>query len=168
MTTFGAESAHTGGTGDQTGDRRGQVVVGVDGSEGSREALRYAAEVARWRGWTLHIVSAWHVSYPVGPYSAGLSELDAAMQQATEEMVAKMRADVLGPDPGIEIDQTVCEGAPSQLLIGASDDADLLVVGSRGRGGFASMALGSVGQACVHHAHCPVLIIRPPRHKVAA
>lgn len=149
------------------GRANGRVVVGIDDSEGARQALRYAGEIAKWRGWTLHVVCAWHIIYPMGPYAVGLAELDAAMQESTEEMVNKILDEELGPDVELEIEQTICEGVPSQILLAASEGADLLVVGSRGRGGFASLALGSVSQACVHHATCPVLVVRP-RSGVAA
>jgi nucleotide-binding universal stress UspA family protein len=146
----------------------GRVVVGVDDSEGGREALRYAAEVARWRDWTLHVVHAWHVLYPVAPYATDFGAIEEAVMEAAHETVREIELESLGEDPGLAIQHTIVEGPAAKVLIAASDGADLLVVGNRGRGGFSSMALGSVGQACVHHARCPVLVIRPRTHRAAA
>ncbi len=144
-----------------TGRIAGQVVVGIDDSEGARDALRWAADVAKWRNWTLHIVHTWHVHYPVAPFSPDLGTIEHAVVEAAEATCKKIEAEVLGADHGLDIRRTIVEGSPAHILISASESADLLVVGSRGHGGFASLALGSVGQACVHHAHCPVLIVRP-------
>lgn len=146
----------------------GRVVVGVDDSAGGREALRYAAEVARWRGWTLHVVHAWHLMYPVAPYATNFGEVEEAVMEAAHETVRDIEREVLGTDPGLEIRHTIVEGPAAKLLIAASEGADLLVVGNRGRGGFSSLALGSVGQAAVHHARCPVLVIRPRLNRQAA
>ncbi len=144
----------------------GRVVVGLDDSYGGREALSYAAEAARIMNWTLHVVNTWHLSYPVGPYAIDVSEVESALEDAAQEMVKRIEDEVLGKDAGskdagIRIVHTITEGPAARILVQESEGADLLVVGSRGRGGFASLALGSVGQACVHHAHCPVLIVRP-------
>ncbi|MGO9558411.1 MAG: universal stress protein [Acidimicrobiales bacterium] len=143
----------------------GRVVVGIDNSPGGRDALRDAAEVARWRHWTLHIVHTWHMSYPVAPYERDLGVVEKALEESAARTVAELEKEVLGEDHGLDIRRTIAEGPAARVLVAASDGADLLVVGSRGRGGFASLALGSVGQACVHHAHCPVLIVRPFTHE---
>ncbi|MGO9196179.1 MAG: universal stress protein [Acidimicrobiales bacterium] len=146
----------------------GRVVVGIDNSAGGRDALRHAAEVARWRHWTLHIVHTWHISYPLAPYGNDLGVVDKAVAEAAEATVADIVKDVLGEEHGLDVRVTVAEGPAARILVAASEGADLLVVGSRGRGGFSSLALGSVGQSCVHHAHCPVLIVRPRTHEQAA
>ncbi|MDA8040434.1 MAG: universal stress protein [Actinomycetota bacterium] len=140
---------------------RGRVVVGVDGSEGGHMALRYAAAVADWQGWTLHIVHTWHVNYPVAPYVMDFSQIGDAAKDVAGQVVRDAEKDVLGDDCPLDIRRSIEEGPAARTLIKASEGADLLVVGSRGLGGFSSLALGSVGQACVHHAHCPVLIVRP-------
>jgi nucleotide-binding universal stress UspA family protein len=146
----------------------GRVVVGVDGSPGSHEALRDAAAIARWRNWTLHIVHAWHVNYPTSPYVSDFGEIGAAAEQAAEATVRDAEAEVLGEDDHLDVRRTIEEGPAARILVALSEGADLLVVGSRGLGGFSSLALGSVGQACVHHAHCPVLIVRPKTREEAA
>ncbi|HLI44036.1 MAG TPA: universal stress protein [Acidimicrobiales bacterium] len=146
----------------------GRVVVGVDGSAAARVALSWAAEVASWRHWTLHLVHAWHINYPAGVYGLDFGLFEKSMQEAAEELVATLEAEVGSAHPALEIRHTVGEGAPARMLVEASKGAELLVVGSRGLGGFSSLALGSVGQSCVHHAHCPVLVVRPRSHDTAA
>ncbi|MFZ0170645.1 MAG: universal stress protein [Acidimicrobiales bacterium] len=142
--------------------KRGRVVVGVDGSDSAHEALRYAAAVARWQHWTLEIVHAWHVNYPLSPYGGiELAEITSTAADVAARVVRDAEKEVLGDDSTLDIRHSILEGLPARTLIDASEGADLVVVGSRGRGGFSSLALGSVGQACVHHAHCPVLIVRP-------
>ncbi len=139
----------------------GLVVVGVDDSEQARESLQWAAQIARERHWKLLIVHAWHMMYPVAPFATPPYDVEDAARDAAIEVVKKLEDEVLGPDCGIEVSHLVAQGPAGLLLVDASKDADLLVVGSRGRGGFASLTLGSVSSACVHHAHCPVLVMRP-------
>jgi nucleotide-binding universal stress UspA family protein len=134
------------------------VVVGVDGSPASIDALRWAADYARLAGAPLLAVSAWHwpvamvVSVPVpegfDPIAEGQKTLDAIL------------ADELGKDPGFPVTTQVTEGAAAQALIAASHGARLLVVGSRGHGGFAGLLLGSVSEQCTHYAACPVVVVR--------
>jgi nucleotide-binding universal stress UspA family protein len=158
MTMIGTDLARASST-------TGRVVVGIDNSQGARDALRDAAEVARWRNWTLHVVHTWQMSYPVEPYERDLGVVDKALEENATRTVADVEKEVLGEHDGLDVRHTIAEGPPARILVAASDGADLLVVGSRGRGGFTSLALGSVGQACVHHAHCPVLIVRPRTHE---
>lgn len=139
----------------------GLVVVGVDDSEHGRRALAVAACIAKQKGWDLSIVHGWHVAYPTAPFVIPPVDVEPAARAAAESMVSRMELEVLGDEPGIEVSRIIEEGAPSELLVDSSKGADLLVVGSRGRGGFASLTLGSVSSACVHHAHCPVLVLRP-------
>jgi len=106
--------------------------------------------------------------YPVAPYATNFGAIEEAVMEAAHETVRDIELEVLGKDPGLVIRHTIVEGPAAKVLIAASDGADLLVVGNRGRGGFSSLALGSVGQACVHHARCPVLVIRPRTHRAAA
>lgn len=146
----------------------GRVVVGIDGSDAGHDALRYAAAVARWQNWTLHIVHAWHVNYPLSPFGGiELADITAAAADLAAMTVRDAEKEVLGDDQTLDIRRTIEEGLAARTLIDMSEGADLVVVGSRGRGGFSSLALGSVGQACVHHAHCPVLIVRPKARQAA-
>ena len=132
------------------------VVVGLDGSDHSSAALRWAAEEVRLRSATLTAVSVWHV--PTVGYMA-IPVPVADMRTAAEEMVDKQIATVLGSDPGIEIQREIREGPPAMQLLEAAKDATLIVVGSRGRGGFSGLVLGSVSAQVAHHAACPVTIV---------
>ncbi len=133
------------------------IVVGVDGSQASRDALRWAAHQARLTGAELHAVSAWHVPGGYG-WAPDYSDADFAAQarKGLEETVAE----VIGGDPGIHVVTAVRQGHPAGVLIDASVGAALLVVGSHGHGAFAGTLLGSVSQHCAQHALCPVLIMR--------
>jgi nucleotide-binding universal stress UspA family protein len=143
---------------------RGTVVVGVDGSAGARRALRWAAAEARLRGSRLLIVHAWNQAYLdvllVGPLG-GFSSAAADMHEAAERLLEKATAGLDGE--GVEIECRLVEGGAPEVLVAAAAEADLLVVGSRGHGGFAGLLLGSVSQQCAHHAHCPVVIVPAPR-----
>ena len=148
--------------------RAGQVIVGIDGSPESHEALAYAAEVAKWRNWTLHLVNVWHVGYPIATFAPDMTEIATATRDAAALTVRDAEKEVLGDGFTGTMVHSIVEGYPARTLIDLSLGADLLVLGNRGRGGFSSLALGSVGQACVHHAHCPVLIVRPKTKSAAA
>jgi len=135
------------------------IVVGVDGSDCSLSALRWALEEARLRGAKIRAVHAWsfpHVStYHEAAHAMEIpfaDEAAAALDQAISE------ADVEGA--GVELERMVVEGPPAAALVEAARDAALLVVGSRGLGGFAGLLLGSVSQQCAHHAACPLVIVR--------
>ncbi len=142
------------------------IIVGVDGSENSMDALRWAVEEAALRKTTVRVISAW--TYPVTP-ADGLAGGGFIAGIDPEALVASARANlesaVMTAFPeeasrsGMEL--VVVEGSAGRALVEASKGADLLVVGSRGHGGFASLLLGSVSSQCVHHAHCPVTVIRP-------
>jgi nucleotide-binding universal stress UspA family protein len=141
------------------------IVVGVDHSPGATEAVRFALEEAKLRDATLRAVHAWHFGY------IGLTGLEGALPAAGGELLEfrAAAADTLDatlreaiPEAGeMEVERHIVEGTPAAVLIEQSRDADLLVVGSRGHGGFAQLLLGSVSQQCAHHADCPVVIVRP-------
>jgi nucleotide-binding universal stress UspA family protein len=135
------------------------VVVGVDGSACSLEALRFATEEARLRGARLLIVAAWFVPTMVyaGGFSAGVDS--SVFREAATTAAATALAAVRQSDPALEVEVATPEQAPAAALLEAAADADLLVVGSRGHGGFASLLLGSVGTQLAQHAPCPVTII---------
>ena len=137
---------------------RGDVVVGVDGSKASADALRWALRYARMAGSTVRVVTAWYFPATYGwaptPMIAEVDlEADArvAQKQVLEEVVATE-----GP---VTVQTEIIQGPPALVLLREAADADLLVVGSRGHGAFAGMLLGSVSEHCVHHATCPVVVV---------
>jgi nucleotide-binding universal stress UspA family protein len=148
-----------------------RIVVGVDGSEGSRAALRFALEEARLRGATLRVVHSWLL--PVAdaapdpfllefPAYAGpdLEELAGSLETSATGLIDTELERVLGgEEAGVEIERAPLEGAPAAALVDASADADLLVVGSRGHGALRGLVLGSVSKQCLSHASCPVAIV---------
>jgi nucleotide-binding universal stress UspA family protein len=139
------------------------IVVGVDGSPESKEALRWALEEARLRAATVRAVYAWRDPYTLAP-GFGLPEdfeFDALRERAVETLDAVI-AEVDGTSD-VLVDGVVAEGAAASVLVDAAEGADLLVVGSRGHGGFVGLLLGSVSQQCVQHAPCPVLVVRGQR-----
>ena len=151
---------------DQLDGGHGLVVVGVDTSEGARVALRFAIGEARLRHAKLRVIHAWQFDSYLGfsgfqgflPAGADLSELRCAAESALDALL-----DEIAPDPdGVVVERRVVEGAPAAVLVEESRNADLLVVGSRGLGGFAGLLLGSVSHQSAQHAACPVVIVRAP------
>ncbi|HVC69429.1 MAG TPA: universal stress protein [Acidimicrobiales bacterium] len=135
-----------------------RIVVGVDGSDASRQALRWATRQAQFTGARLEVVVTWELPTSFGwvpPYPEDFNPA-ADAQRAAEDEVASALKDY----PDVVVQTTVVEGHPAPTLVQASRDAELLVLGSRGHGEFAGMLLGSVTQHCVTHAHCPVLVWR--------
>ena len=140
---------------------QGWIVVGIDGSEASEAALRWAAIEARRRGVGLQVVLCWSLpTLPWGPYQPPLSGQEF---EAEAHTVAELEVDkVLGADRGsLDLEICVVEGPASLRLLEWDRAADMIVVGSRGRGGFAGLLLGSVSQHLAEHARCPVVIMRP-------
>ena len=132
-----------------------RIVVGVDGSEHSHRALEWAvAEATRW-GATLTVLHAWWFGVtPTDPHAADATrEIGRAAQGLVDDEVGFAR------DAGIEATGVLVFERAHRALIDASGDADLVVVGSRGLGAVAATLLGSVSQACVRHAHCPVVVV---------
>ncbi|HXQ61266.1 MAG TPA: universal stress protein [Acidimicrobiales bacterium] len=135
-----------------------RIVVGVDGSESSRHALRWAARQAQLTGGRLDVVVTWELPTSFGwvpPYPSDFNPAADAQREADEEIRA-----ALSEYPDVVAQTTVVEGHPAPTLVQASRGADLLVLGSRGHGEYAGMLLGSVSQHCVSNAHCPVLVWR--------
>ena len=133
------------------------IVIGVDGSEPSKDALRWAAKQAELTGAELHAVTAWRFP-PTYGYPVDYSDVDFAAQ--ARKTLVEVVAETLGQTPPVPVTARVIEGHPAAVLIDASRSADLRVVGSRGRGAFTGILLGSVSQQCVLHATCPVLVVR--------
>jgi nucleotide-binding universal stress UspA family protein len=137
------------------------IVVGVDGSPESKEALRWALEEARLRDATVRAVHAWGNPYVFTPGFGLPEDFELpALHEAAEKLLNSTVVEVAGENPEVEVEQIVTEGPPGSVLVDAARDAVILVVGSRGHGGFVGLLLGSVSQQCAHHAPCPVLIVR--------
>jgi nucleotide-binding universal stress UspA family protein len=143
-------------------DNNGLIVVGVDSSDGAKAALRFAIEEAKLRQATLRIVHTWQFGYigvsgieGFSPVGADLGDLRRTAEVALDAVIHE----VAPTANGVVGERLVVEGAPATVLVDESRQADLLVVGSRGHGGFAGLLLGSVSQQCAHHAACPVVIV---------
>ena len=140
----------------------GTIVVGVDGSEHGDRALAWAIDEAKLRSARLRLVSAWHVPAAVygAPGFVPPVDVDSTVREVAEKSVEEAAAKAR--EAGIEADAVIREGHAAQVLVEAADDADLLVIGSRGHGGFSGLLLGSVSAQCAHHAPCALVIVRPP------
>src|SRR6266571_3919511 len=141
----------------------GVVVVGVDGSEPSRDALRWAVHYARTTGAIVRAVTVWHFPASFG-WGSALAIPEADLEGDARAALKATVEQVAGTEGAFTLQTEVVEGPPALMLLRAAADADLLVVGSRGHGAFAGMLLGSVSEHCVHHANCPVVVIRHPHH----
>jgi nucleotide-binding universal stress UspA family protein len=143
----------------------GRIVVGVDGSPPSRQALRWGAHLAATFGASLDAVTAWEITSSNHDWSWIPS--DRNPDQDTREALDQIVQDVFGDQPPAGLRRLVHQGQASKVLLDASEDAIMLVVGSRGHGGFAGLMLGSVSANVTAHAACPVLVIHgdqaPPK-----
>ncbi|HET9873293.1 MAG TPA: universal stress protein [Propionibacteriaceae bacterium] len=139
------------------------IVVGVDGSESSRAALQWAYDEASHHGASLTVVCAWQPPRipATPPYGALPPEgYETQPRKAALAMLERFTAELEDRDPAVDVRTSIEEGNPAKVLIARSSEADLLVVASRGHGGFAGMLLGSVSQHLVTHADCPVVVVR--------
>jgi len=135
---------------------RPRVVVGVDGSDGSKQALRWAAYVAASAGADIEAVTAW--DFPLG-YGWGTVPQDWSLAQDAEDNLRATVDSVLGVDRSTDVRLAVLEGNAARILLEQSAGAFMLVVGSRGHGGFTGLLLGSVSASVAEHARCPVLVV---------
>lgn len=136
---------------------RPALVVGIDGSQSSEDALRWAADQARLTGAELHAVTAWQTPAAYGYYTDYPDDdAKAAAEKTLEQVVSKL----LGIPPSVPVVASVVKAPAAEALVDVSRSAELLVVGSRGGGTFAGMSLGSVSQRCVQHSACPVVVVR--------
>ena len=140
----------------------GGILVGHDGSECAQHALRWAGELARRADMDLHVVRAWSMTSAPRPasWSPGyVPPMEDWAAAVLEELTKHVTAAHL--DTSVRVHCHVVHKSPAKGLVEASAGADLLVVGARGRGGFGGLLLGSVSDQVVHHAGCPVTVIRP-------
>ncbi|MFJ5117189.1 universal stress protein [Kitasatospora sp. NPDC088548] len=134
-----------------------RIVAGVDGSPSSRQALRWAVGQARLTGAEVEAVLCWLLP-PM--YGRAPTSVNRELGHAAEKVLAQAVAEAVGDDRPVEIRESAVLGNAAEILVERSRGAELLVVGSRGHGGFAGALLGSVGQHCVQHASCPVVVVR--------
>lgn len=145
------------------------VVVAVDGSDASKNAVRWAANTAMKRGIPLRIASSYTV--PQFLYAEGMvppKELFDDLQAETLEKIEDARAIAHEVAPEIKIGHTVAEGSPIDMLLEMSKDVTMIVMGSRGMGGLSGMVMGSVSSSVVSHASCPVVVVREDNHVTEA
>ncbi len=136
------------------------ILVGVDGSEHADRALEFAAEEAALREARLLVVCAWELPTLVAPLIAYPPESSEAFRNDAESIARAAVAKVADLHPSVRCEGRAMQGHPAEILLAEGEGADMIVVGHRGRGGFASLVLGSVVQHVVHHARCPVVIVR--------
>ena len=146
----------------------GPMVVGVDGSAMATLAVRWAAREAKLRAAKLELIFVWEVPIGALGYGYGFAgipdDLLKGLEKNAEEVLATAAEAAREEAPDVELETRAVEGQAADVLMAASGDADLLVVGSRGMGGFRELLLGSVSQQCAHHAICPVVIVRHLDH----
>lgn len=148
---------------------RSAVVVGVDGSEEARRALRWAAATAIKTNRPLHIVHTWlwpAFRVPLGPVPGAAPS--SGLRAAAERVLQTARREVEGSWPGIDLTTVLVYGEPAVVLVDMSRDAEIVVVGSRGLGGFSGLLLGSVGLHVSSRAHCPVVVVRGEERETGA
>jgi len=139
----------------------GRIVVGVDGSKQANAALRWAVRQAELTGDSLLAITVWQYPIYVAGYGwAPVIMEDVDLEGIAEKTLAQAVDDAVESGNPVKVERRVIEGYAPSVLVAASEDADLLVVGSRGHGQFADALLGSVSQHCSHHAKCPVVIVR--------
>lgn len=132
-----------------------EIVVGIDGSTCSKAALRWAEEYAESTGGRLTLVTVWH--WPMS-YGAPLAYDGFDPEQDARKMVEAAKAEISAPVGRVRT--MVAQGHAGNVLSETAKDAAALVVGTRGHGGLAAIGLGSTSTYCVHHAHCPVVVVR--------
>jgi nucleotide-binding universal stress UspA family protein len=140
-----------------------RIVVGVDGSDSSREALRWAYDEAAHHSASITAISCWHPpALPMTPPYGSVPPEGYVSQpkQNALDLLERFVADLDVREPAVDVRTAVEEGNPAEVLIERSRETDLMVVGSRGHGGFRGMLLGSVSQHLVAHADCPVVVVR--------
>jgi nucleotide-binding universal stress UspA family protein len=157
---------------EQTSAEAPRIVVGIDGSQGSKTALAWAMAEARLAGTTVEAVTAWQDPIRTGyGFAYGWSAAsmdDGGMRIAAEKTLDATITEVSGmQDNPVEVSVRVVQGHPAEVLLASAATARLLVVGTRGHSAFAGMLLGSVSQHCTQHAPCPVVVVPPASDQAA-
>jgi nucleotide-binding universal stress UspA family protein len=135
-----------------------RIIVGVDGSEGSRRALRWAITEAAKEDAVIEAVTVWQSPFGFGE-TMGAHVDESKIEQAARDRLQETIAEVAGDSPAVSIEPVVAEGDAAQVICHRSAGADLLVVGSLGHNPSSSIALGSVSTRCAQHSPCPVVIV---------
>jgi nucleotide-binding universal stress UspA family protein len=137
------------------------IVVGVDGSPNSRSALTWAAAEAANHGADLVVLNVWEHTLlpPAGSVSVSEHYVPDPSQRTADDLLQVIK-ETLGDEPEVLVQPRVKQGRPAKVLIDESAEADLLVVGTRGHGGFAGLVLGSVSQHVAAYAKCSVVVVR--------
>ena len=138
-----------------------RIVVGVDGSQYARRALAWAVDEARLRRARLEVVHVWHAPYMTGFPFATMPVSPVELEEAAHHLLTEIVSEIDAHDLAAPVEKVMAVGSPAECLLKVAQGADLLVVGSRGLGGFAGLLLGSVSHQVAHHATCPVVIIPP-------
>lgn len=136
----------------------GTILVGIDGSQGSLDALRWALAEARRRGDAVEVLHCWHIPY-YGDMSGMMPVPGAVIEEGAQAVLADALAAVQADAEGVALTGRTVQGAAAQTLIEASKGADLVVVGRRGHGGFAGLLMGSVATQIAGHAACPAVVV---------
>ena len=139
-----------------------EIVLGFDGSECAERALDWAIDEAKLRGAPLRIVTTWHIPALIYGAPGFVPVMAAPLDESARDWANRVASGAAerARDQGIDAEPIAQEGQAADALIDTSEQASLLVVGSRGHGGFAGLLLGSVSQQCAHHAPCPLVIVR--------
>ncbi|MFB7596163.1 universal stress protein [Streptomyces sp. NPDC056160] len=148
----------------QSSEPEPRVVVGVDGSPSSYAALRWAVRYARLVGGVVETIHAWDTPSDVG-WTGPAIDPEFDLEQARERFAEELSSVFAKQERPAGLREHLVEGDPSEVLIRASQGAEVLVVGSRGRGAFSRAMLGSVSQRCAQHAACPVVVVREDHHR---
>ena len=136
------------------------ITVGIDGSPESLHALRWAITEARRRGSSVHVVHAWQLPYHQGYLGhLALNRFREPLAEAADHTLTTALIDPTINTEWVSITSTAIHGPPAQVLIDMAANSELLVVGSRGRGGFTGLMLGSVSQQCAQGTPCPIVIV---------
>ena len=140
-----------------------RIVVGVDGSEAATAALEWAMDTAAARGAELEAIHVYEIGLAwIDGYQPDIGRWEEEAAAAAHRLLDAMVERAQGAHPGVNVTRTVLEGPPARTLIERAKDADLLVVGARGRGGLPGLLLGSVSNQCTHHAPCAVVVVPAP------
>ncbi len=139
----------------------GGIVVGHDGSAAAHEAMRWAVEQGRLRGQVVHVVRAWVLSGVIRDMGGGLSAGVPSFDEAGAWVEEQLHLNLATCEPqGVEVHTHVVHEASTDVILAAAATADLVVLGNRGRGGFAGAIIGSVAEHVVRHAPCTVVVVR--------